>query len=449
MYSELVNLYGRQAWARVAEELGTGRPPGAVMRTWALHCLPRDAPEQSDAALPRSPRPHVGEPARRSGFASQIDRHTRLAVAQLDALAGGAWGSDVEEGTAVDAGDAAAGGSGGGGGGFLAQRLPLPPLLPPGQTQHQQHMQQQQQKHKRRKQHHHLLPPPVTIADDAVKRRLLQLVRQHGRRWRLVASELGMSRKQARVLYLSLVSAAGGATGGWSPAEDLLLLRAVSARGEVWREIAAAGDVPGRSGRQLRDRFREVLDPRLDHGPLSAEELTELAAAVAENAAALGRVSWTALSAERFPRRSAAKLRNVHRLLESTGVRWFDHHTCTHTRAHTRLLSVIPAAAAAAATAAHASTHTLTLLLLLLLLLLRLLRLLLPVCCCSLMCRRSFGGSKRQCSDVWRQSNRPHLSQRCLVVDPLVVLALVNHHTQTPLMSLTQHAWSAAGLTRP
>jgi hypothetical protein len=59
--------------------------------------------------------------------------------------------------------------------------------------------------------------------------------------------------------------------GLWSPGEDLLLLRAVAGHGQKWSVIQRLGLVPGRTARQMHQRFREVLNPHLDKQPLSAE----------------------------------------------------------------------------------------------------------------------------------------------------------------------------------
>lgn len=57
----------------------------------------------------------------------------------------------------------------------------------------------------------------------------------------------------------------------FSPEEDRMLLRLVEANGpHRWDNIAAA--VPGRTGRQCRDRFRNYLMPNLNSEPWSPEE---------------------------------------------------------------------------------------------------------------------------------------------------------------------------------
>merc|ERR1712216_617594 len=59
--------------------------------------------------------------------------------------------------------------------------------------------------------------------------------------------------------------------GKWATHEDEALVRAVDLVGETcWRDIAA--HVPGRSDAQCRERWCNILDPKLNKGPWSEEE---------------------------------------------------------------------------------------------------------------------------------------------------------------------------------
>jgi ABC-type nitrate/sulfonate/bicarbonate transport system substrate-binding protein len=73
-------------------------------------------------------------------------------------------------------------------------------------------------------------------------------------------------------MYDRLVrSVKGGNLGPWAAHEDLLLLRAVRSHGTKWADIEALRLVPGRSARQMKERFATTLDPAIDHSPLNAE----------------------------------------------------------------------------------------------------------------------------------------------------------------------------------
>ncbi|KAG6283411.1 hypothetical protein E4U46_007790 [Claviceps purpurea] len=57
----------------------------------------------------------------------------------------------------------------------------------------------------------------------------------------------------------------------WSPSEDDLLKSRVLEKGaRDWVEISSF--VGSRSAKQCRERWHHVLDPRLDHGPITREE---------------------------------------------------------------------------------------------------------------------------------------------------------------------------------
>lgn len=76
---------------------------------------------------------------------------------------------------------------------------------------------------------------------------------------------------QVNNMYHRIVEATGRKAGPWSASEDALLLTAVDTHGQKWADIERLGLVPGRTLRQMKDRFKAVLNPGLDHGLLSAE----------------------------------------------------------------------------------------------------------------------------------------------------------------------------------
>lgn len=95
----------------------------------------------------------------------------------------------------------------------------------------------------------------------------------------------------------------------FSPEEDEILVRMVEANGpHRWDEIAAA--VPGRTGRQCRDRFRNYLMPNLNPEPWSPEEDEILVAKHYE----IG-PHWSRI-AEFLPGRSSNSVKN----------RWYTYH---------------------------------------------------------------------------------------------------------------------------
>jgi hypothetical protein len=91
-----------------------------------------------------------------------------------------------------------------------------------------------------------------------------------------------------------LLTMAGGRTGGVEPTKN-------------WREIA--NQLPGRSGKQCRDRWRNVLDPSLKRSKWTKEE----DGVVLEAHQRLGN-SWTAIQ-QMLPRRTQLQIRDRHRTL--------------------------------------------------------------------------------------------------------------------------------------
>lgn len=76
---------------------------------------------------------------------------------------------------------------------------------------------------------------------------------------------------QVANLYNRLCAAAGRKAGAWSPEEDRLLLSAVQTHGRKFAMIEQLKLVPGRTQRQMKDRYRGVLNPEMDHGPVTEQ----------------------------------------------------------------------------------------------------------------------------------------------------------------------------------
>ena len=94
----------------------------------------------------------------------------------------------------------------------------------------------------------------------------------------------------------------------FSPEEDAKLQQLVEEKGaRRWDEIAK--EMPGRTGRQCRDRFKNYLQPELVNGPWTEDEDTLLRTKVEE----IG-LHWSLICAA-FPGRSQSNVKN----------RWYSH----------------------------------------------------------------------------------------------------------------------------
>lgn len=58
--------------------------------------------------------------------------------------------------------------------------------------------------------------------------------------------------------------------GKWTMEEDENLRKAVAEHGKKWRVVATI--IPGRTGKQCRDRYLSRLDPELKNGPWTSDE---------------------------------------------------------------------------------------------------------------------------------------------------------------------------------
>lgn len=87
----------------------------------------------------------------------------------------------------------------------------------------------------------------------------------------------------------------------WTPQEDQLLTQAVNVHGNQWKKIAAY--VPGKSPNQCLQHWRKVLNPSLKKGPWSNQEDTLLSQAVT-----IYKDAWTKVC-NKVPGRTAKQCR--------------------------------------------------------------------------------------------------------------------------------------------
>ncbi|EFJ46229.1 hypothetical protein VOLCADRAFT_93469 [Volvox carteri f. nagariensis] len=130
------------------------------------------------------------------------------------------------------------------------------------------------------------------------------LVAKYGTDWVAVAEGFGgrFDRHQVRDRWYGVMTASGPRrVGKWSADEDAQLVKAVDELGQKW--TAVARHVVGRTARQCRERYVNLLQPGLKFGPFSKEEQKVLAEACRELQAAYGRITWARV-AERLPGRT-------------------------------------------------------------------------------------------------------------------------------------------------
>ena len=128
--------------------------------------------------------------------------------------------------------------------------------------------------------------------------------------WRIVSNHVpGRDRKTCRKRWYQTVGSSVR-NGHWQSDEDTRLLNAVQSCGEGWTRVSEL--VQTRSGDQCMKRWRDYVNPRLNHGPWSPEEDEKLKQAVAH----LGR-SWAQITAEYLPERSALAIRHRFQVLEN------------------------------------------------------------------------------------------------------------------------------------
>ena len=129
-----------------------------------------------------------------------------------------------------------------------------------------------------------------TVADAALK----QLVAKHGTKhqWSNIAKLMPIQTTAAACKHRwSSVLSGGGIKGHWKDEEDQMIILAVTQGMNKWSDIAKL--VPGRVGKQCRERWFNHLSPELKKAPWTSEEDDLLIAAQAK----LGN-SWSKVTLE-------------------------------------------------------------------------------------------------------------------------------------------------------
>ncbi|CAM9772248.1 unnamed protein product, partial [Sphacelaria rigidula] len=105
--------------------------------------------------------------------------------------------------------------------------------------------------------------------------RLREIVEHHGaRNWRMVAEQLGTPRSDVQCLHRwNKVLRPGLHKGPWTEEEDNIVRECVELSGAQkvkWSVVASR--LPGRIGKQCRERWFNHLDPSIKKGEWSPEE---------------------------------------------------------------------------------------------------------------------------------------------------------------------------------
>jgi len=107
-----------------------------------------------------------------------------------------------------------------------------------------------------------------------MKKRRGRVIKSH-RDWEIIANEYnqGKSGKECHERWLRYVKP-GVRKGQWKSHEDAILFRTVTSSTEKpftrWSDLAQK--LPGRAGKQIRDRWINYLDPKIQHLPFSRED---------------------------------------------------------------------------------------------------------------------------------------------------------------------------------
>ncbi|KAK2867939.1 hypothetical protein FQN49_003325 [Arthroderma sp. PD_2] len=126
--------------------------------------------------------------------------------------------------------------------------------------------------------------------------------------WQKVASALpGRSNKDCRKRWFNVLSG-GLRKGAWTSEEDSFLREAVRAEGKSWMRVAQ--HVPQRTADQCAKRWQHFLDPTLDRSEWTAEENECLLRAVQQH----GR-RWLDIRNQYLPLRSPNALKNQYSIL--------------------------------------------------------------------------------------------------------------------------------------
>jgi len=86
--------------------------------------------------------------------------------------------------------------------------------------------------------------------------------------------------------------------GRWSPTEDMRLTLAVKAYGRSPRWVMVQKHIPGRTDVQCRERWVNIINPALNNGPWSSDELKRLEEAVK----LYGVGKWALVAKAMYPR---------------------------------------------------------------------------------------------------------------------------------------------------
>lgn len=99
---------------------------------------------------------------------------------------------------------------------------------------------------------------------------LIELVEKYGEKWTRIEKMIKTkTAKQCMQKYKNLVKVER--KGNWTEHEDLLLLQWVEVHGpNKWTECARR--IPGRCGKQCRERWMNTLDPRVKRGNWNEKE---------------------------------------------------------------------------------------------------------------------------------------------------------------------------------
>jgi hypothetical protein len=99
---------------------------------------------------------------------------------------------------------------------------------------------------------------------------LISLVSIHGRRWSSISINFnGKTAQHCNLRYCSINPS--NKKGAWEPFEDKKIIEGVKNHSNHWSRIAKAF-FTNRTGKQVRDRYINYLDPKINKGKFSTEE---------------------------------------------------------------------------------------------------------------------------------------------------------------------------------
>ena len=102
-------------------------------------------------------------------------------------------------------------------------------------------------------------------------RQLLECVKLYGdKTWRRISNLIGKTEIRCHNRYLELMKGKAQPKTKWTPEEDEILTKAVAERGYRWSEISKL--IPGRIGKQCRERFLNRLNPQIKKSCWTEEE---------------------------------------------------------------------------------------------------------------------------------------------------------------------------------